>query len=179
MAIQKGNQIGITILKTNAREGSDKLKVWHYKVNDLMYKYQQRYIAPKTARMIYDKLVEYGKELNKMEVPQSANTKKQELLAGLRDTCKCLKKYKEEVYLGEEDKEAVEQAMRYQVANFLKLKNSDSITTKAVIELLEDGCEVWNDMVQEYPSIEELKTASFMKTHREMIGYLENKYGIG
>ncbi len=89
--LKLGQEIGISPIKCENKEGTEALKTLHFKINDVLYAHTYRYIFPATAARLLDSLTSLGVELKDLQVPDKAAPKKEEILVALRAICRSLK----------------------------------------------------------------------------------------
>lgn len=167
-----GKSLGLSPIKTENKEGTDKLKEIHYQINDVLYKNSGKYIFQHHAERLYDQLCDYGKRLASLEVPDRAAQKKSELLSKLRTICNSLKVYKKQTQTSEDVKE-MQSAVNWLLHRFIEAK--DNITDEQALELLKETKEL-SDAV--YPWEEELKLANLVKMNRQLINLITTKYQL-
>jgi hypothetical protein len=167
-----GRTLGLTPIKCEAKEGTDKLKEIHYQINDVLYKNSGKYIFQSHAERLYNQLCDYGKRLASLEVPDKANPKKSELLTKLRTICNSLKVYKKQAQTSEDVKE-MQSAINWLLHRFIEAK--DNITDEQALELLKETKEL-SDAV--YPWEEELKLTNLVKMNRQLINLITTKYQL-
>lgn len=167
-----GKSLGLTPIKCEAKEGTDKLKEIHYQINDVLYKNSGKYIFQQHAERLYDQLCDYGKRLASLEVPDRAAQKKSELLTKLRTVCNSLKVYKKQAQTSEDVKE-MQSAINWLLHRFIEAK--DNITDEQALELLKETKELSNAV---YPWEEELKLTNLVKMNRQLINHITTKYQL-
>lgn len=167
--MKKINEIGVSIIKCKNKQGTDNLKELHYKINDLLYKNANTYAIKSIAIYIEKQLVEYGIELNNLQVPDSAKAKKNEILAALRDMVINLRKYLAEYNVNpNEEKQAATAILKYRLSNYIKSKQT--LTTDQIIALLEENKTIYDLLQVEYEP--------FRKMQDELIQILNKKFEI-
>ena len=167
-----GRTLGLTPIKCEAKEGTDKLKEIHYQINDVLYKNSGKYIFQHHAERLYDQLCDYGKRLASLEVPDRAAQKKSELLSKLRTVCNSLKVYKKQTQTSEDVKD-MQSAVNWLLHRCIEAK--DNITDEQVIDFLKEIKEL-HDAV--YPWEDDLKLTNLIKMNRQLINHITTKYQL-
>jgi hypothetical protein len=170
--LELGKSIGITPLKCEAKEGTDKLKELHYAINEQLYKYSGKYIFKAQAERLFTQLCDYGKKLASLEVPDRASAKKSELLGKLRTVCNSLKTYKGQNQTSE-DVPLMQKAINFLLHRYIEAK--DTLTPEQALEFLKETKEL-RDYV--YPWDEGLKTGNLVKMNTQLITFITEKYQI-
>lgn len=167
--MKKFNEIGIAIIKCQNKTGADNLKEVHYKINGYIYKYFNMYAIKSLVRNLYSKLIECGKELKDLQVPQSAQSKKDEILQQLRTMCRSLDNYiNTETYTEEDKNNAILATLKYKVSNYLR--NKPLLTENEILSLLEENKTIYDLLNVNYQP--------FQKMQDELIQMLIDKYKI-
>ena len=167
-----GKTLGITPIKCEAKEGTDKIKEIHYAVNDILYENSGKYIFQPMAERIYNQLCDYGKQLASLQVPDRANAKKSELLSKLRTVCNSLKVYKGQNQTSEDLKE-MQAAINWLLHRFIEAK--PTLTPEQALKFLKETKEM-RDYV--FPWDEDLKTGNLVKMNTQLINFITEKYSI-
>lgn len=169
--MKKGFELNLNIVKPQHKEGTDKLKELHYKVNDVMFNYNKQYIAPKTAERLFSLLCKYGVSIKDLELPQRAIEKRDEILSALRDACNSLKNYKDNYKTTTEDKSQAQKTLNYAVSQYLTKK--EEYTDEDYLKALRRN----KTLYTEY-NTEGLKTTAFKKMQAECLEHINSKFGI-
>ena len=172
--LKLGKDLGMVVIKCDNREGTDAIKTIHHNINDYFYKYAYRYIDPKLAGQLYDKLVALGKELNDLKVPDKALTKKNEILTKLRPVCKELGELRK-TSLTSEDVPLMQKAINGFLHIFITEKQKGDIPTDVVLDLLGEAKRLYDTF---WSFSEELKTDTLVNAHTQLFGMLEKRYAI-
>ena len=172
--LRKGTEIGIKPIKCEAKEGTDKLKDLHYRINDILYKNAGKYIDTKLANALYSDLCALGVELDELEVPERAREKKKELLGKLRTVCMSLKDYRK-VPMTAEDVPLMQKALNFFIHLYIEAKQNDNIKPQEVLDLLVESRRLWDAYL---PFIESLRTDMFIKANTELVNWFDSKYSI-
>lgn len=167
-----GRSLGLSPIKTEHKEGTDKLKEIHFQVNEVLYQNSGKHIFQHHAERLYNQLCDYGKRLASLEVPDKANPKKSELLSKLRTICNSLKVYKKQAQTSEDVKE-MQAAVNFLLHRFIEVK--DNITDEQVIDFLKEIKELYDAV---YPLEEDLKLTNLVKMNRQLINHITTKYQL-
>lgn len=167
--MKKFNEIGIAIIKCQNKTGSDSIKTIHYKINDLLYKNNNTYALKPLVEYIEKQLIEYGKELNNLQVPDSAKPKQKELLQALKAMILNLRKYIAEYNVTpEEEKQAATAIMKFRLSTYIK--NKSLLTTNEILSLLEENKTIYDLLNVNYQP--------FQKMQDELLEILNKKFVI-
>lgn len=163
------------------REGTEKIKDIHYKINDIIFHWNYRYISPEDARQIYAELCEYGKALKDLETPDKAKPKQNEILTKLRGICQNLKVYAETYVLGtSEDLNHVNATTRFLLSEYLKARNNNELTPQKILELLEDHKRIRTNMIEPLSKKYNMSfNQAFTNLPEELIDTLRSRYQPG
>ena len=131
--MKRGLEIGIEVIKPQAKEGNTSIQELHHRANDITYKYNRRYIPPQTALRLFEKLREIGIELKDVSVNERTKAKKDELLSIIRKQCLSLKSYYDSYVWSKDDAKQVDSTLRFQLAMYLKNKDTSDILSLLVI----------------------------------------------
>lgn len=164
--------MGVKPLKTESKEGTEKLKGIHFRINDLLYANSGRYLFQRQAEKLYQDLCVLGKELSLLQVPDRAGDKKAELLRKLRVVCNSLNAYRKQQQTSE-DLEAMQKSINWYTHCFIEAK--ENLTPEKALELLKESKEL-RDCV--YPWDEDLNTVNLTKANHQLINYLTNEFQI-
>lgn len=164
--------LGLTPIKCENREGTEALKKIHYAINDVLYVNAGKYLFKPQAEKMYETLVNYGKELKDLEVPEKAQPKKNEILAELRTRCNSLKVYKQNNQVSEDVPE-MQRAVNWTIHLWIEAK--DSMTPEKALELLRESKTV-HDLV--WPWSEDLKLSELVKMNHKLVSYLEGEFQL-
>lgn len=171
--MKRGVDLNIRIIKTTAKEGTAKIQSLHYKINDILYKYSKRYIAPMTAKRLFYELGALGKELKELEVTDRTKPKKEELLTCLRSICSNLKEYSKNYEWKESDENEVIATINFKVSEYIRNKESLDI-----VEMLKDNKQIWNEMYLQNPYRIHIKTNKFIDMQNELLERFYQLYKI-
>jgi hypothetical protein len=170
--LKLGQEIGISPIKCENKEGTEALKTLHFKINDVLYAHTYRYIFPATAARLLDSLTSLGVELKDLQVPDKAAPKKEEILVALRAICRSLKECIH-TPITEEDHEAMQKAINGQVHRCIKAK--PTLTPEKTLGLLLENKQLASDAARYWQS---LKTTSFVKMQEELIQILTKEISL-
>lgn len=171
--MKKGTEIGIRPIKCENKEGSDKLRDVHMRINAILYINAGKYIDPKLANTMYKDLCAIGVELDELEVPERAREKKKELLGKLRTVCMALKDYRKQPMTAD-DVPLMQKALGFFIHNYIEAKQKDDITPQQVLDLLVESRRLWDAYL---PFAESLRTDTFIKVNTELVNWFE-RYSI-
>lgn len=170
--LEQGKTLNVTPIKCEAKEGTDKLKEIHYRINDLLYANSGKYLFQRQAEKLYQDLCALGKELSLLQVPDRASAKKAELLTKLRVVCNSLNVYRKQQQTSE-DLDAMQRCLNWYTHRYIEAR--DNLTPEKALELLMESKEL-RDCV--YPWDESLKTVNLIKANRQLINYLTTEFQI-
>jgi hypothetical protein len=172
--LKQGKQLGITPIKCEQKEGTDKLKDLHYRINDILYSNSGKYIDKALAQSLYGDLCGLGVELDALEVPERARAKKTELLGKLRTVCMNLKDYRKQPQTIE-DTQLMQAAINWVVHLCIDAKEKNELTPEKVLELLKETKRVYEAFK---PFEEHLKTDTLIKLNGELVNNIDTNLGI-
>lgn len=172
--MKQGTTLGIAPIKAENKEGSDKLKDLHVRINDVLFKNSFKYIDPALAETLYTRLVELGKELNELQVPDRAKAKKNEILSKLRPICKALNTERK-ASLTSEDVPMMQKAINSFLHTYISAKNEDRLTDSLALELLVESKRLYDSYMK---FVEDLKTDKLVQSNYELLGYFDKRYSI-
>lgn len=172
--MKRGIDLGITIIKCDNREGTETLREVHHNINGILYQNTYRYIDPKLAGSMYDRLVALGKKLNETSVPEKARPKKEELLSKLRTICKTLGEERKKV-LGLDDVPQMQKAINGYLHTYITAKTENRLDDDTVLMLLEESKRLYDTY---YNWAESLKTDTLIQSNSELLSIFEKKYGV-
>lgn len=172
--LKLGKDLGMVVIKCDNREGTESIKTIHHKINDYFYKYAYRYIDPKLAGQLYDKLVALGKELNDLKVPDKAMAKKNEILTKLRPVCKGLGELRK-TSLTSEDVPLMQKAINGFLHNFITEKQKGEMPTDVVLDFLGEAKRLYDTF---WAFSEDLKTDTLVNAHSQLFNMIEKRYAI-
>lgn len=172
--MKKGSELGISPIKCEAKEGTDKLKTLHFQINDILYKNKGKYIDQKLAYSLYTDLCALGVQLDELEVPERARAKKKELLGKLRSICMTLKDYRKQPQTME-DVPQMQKAFGFFVHCYIEAKKNDNIKPEEVLGMLVESRRLYDAFL---PFSEHLELATFIKVNGELLRWFESKYSI-
>lgn len=173
--MKRGEELGIKPISTVSKEGTSKLKVVHCAVNDVMYVYSRKYVSPKMAEKIFARLVDLGKEVNDLEVPDKAKKKKEEILDAMRSSVKKLKSYVKAYQWVESDDDEVQRTLNFLLSTYLKSKDREDFDA---IRTMTINKEIWDDMYMECPYKEGIKVKSFQKMQDELLRSVVERFTL-
>lgn len=169
--MQTFKELGISIIKCENKQGNDKIKEIHYRINELLFKYQMRYAMWGLASFLEKKLTEFGIELAAVETTEAARAKKNEILTILRKYVRVLKQYTDVNGIdATEENKAATAIQKYSVSNYLK--NKETLSTEQIITILEDNKELYDNAIKNYI------IPSFKKMNDELIEMFKKRYAI-
>lgn len=172
--LKQGKQLGLVPIKCDNREGTDKLKELHYRINDILYTNSGKYIDRELADSIYTDLCELGKAVDGLEVPDRAKAKKSEILSKLRIICKGLKEYKKE-YQTIDDAPLMQKAINWFIHQYIDAKQNDKLTDELAVSMVKESKRLY---LAYLPYESNLKLDTLVKINGELAGYFDVKYGI-
>jgi len=170
--LTQGKSLGVSPIKCEAKEGTDKLKDLHYRINDLLYRNCGRYLFKPQAEELFQNLCALGKELSALEVPDRARPKKDELLSKLRIICNSLATYRHQEQTSE-DIPLMQKTVNWWLHQYIAAKAS--MDTNKALELLAES-KTLHDCVFKWE--ESLKLANLVKANHELAAFITNQYQI-
>lgn len=174
--LKRGNEVGITTIKTEEKQGCDSLKDIHYHINELTFKYQQKYIDKYTAKEVIDKYDGFINELNELKIPSGAETKKNEIISQLKTNKGILTDYMNTVEIDETDIPKIQKMIQFQVASYIKDKNDFNINKATTY--LEDMNWLTTRFINNPKCINGLNTNTYYKMNREIVQWILGKYSF-
>lgn len=172
--LKQGKQLGLAPIKAENKEGTDRLKDLHYRINDILYPNAGRYIDQALAHKLYQDLCGLGVELDKLEVPERARAKKTEILGKLRTICSNLKEYRKNTQTLE-DVPLMQKAVNWTVHLCIEARDKGELTPEKVLDLLKETRRVY-DAFKAFD--EHLKLETLVKFNGELINNLDTNLGI-
>ena len=172
--IKQGKQLGLTPIKAENKEGTDKLKELHYRINDILYANAGKYIDQALAHSLYKDLCGLGVELDALQVPDRAKPKKTEILSKLRTVCTNLKDYRKNTQTIE-DAPLMQKAVNWTVHLCIEARDKGELTSDKVLELLKETKRVYEAFK---PFEEHLKLETLIKFNSELINNIDTNLGI-
>ncbi len=172
--MKQGKELGLTPIKCENKEGTDKLKDLHHQINDIIYPNYARYIDQALAQTLYKDLCGLGVAVDELEVPERARAKKTELLGKLRTICSNLKDYRKQPQTIE-DVPLMQKAINWTVHLCIEAKNKTDLGPDEALSLLKETKRVYDAFK---PFEEHLKIETLVKFNGELVNYFDTKYGI-
>lgn len=174
----QGYSLGIECIKTEHKEGNEQIKTLHYKINDILYKYNKQYISNITAKRLINGLTGLGKELKGVDTTDKIDLKKQEILKALRTVVKNLQGYVEDFSWDEVDRTPIQSIVNYCVAQYVKMKKEGQLTDDSILKLLNRQKEIINDFIlPASDTLKNLNMEAFRKMNDELLNALADRYG--
>ena len=161
------------VIKTQAREGNAKIQSLHYQINDILFKYSWRYIAPATAKRLYSELGQLGKQLSELDVTDRMKAKQEEILNDLRSILVALRSYAKTYTWIADDEKQVNASLSCNLSRYLK--DRDNLD---VVDCLKDNKQLWEEMYLQCPYRTNVKTAKFKEMQQELLDKLTQTYNI-
>lgn len=122
--------LNIGIIKAKNKEGNDKIKEIHYRLNELIYDYNFKYVTTTIQSKLYEEFIKAGMELKEIDNPK-AKPKAEEIQAILRTYCKTLK-----TYMSDNDKSQIQAAINYFVREYINDKDNIKGNIDKAVEYL-------------------------------------------
>lgn len=165
-------ELGLDIIKCENKNGTDAIKTIHYQVNNIIMKNKYRLQSEKSAKRILDFLIANGVELNNLQVPQSAEAKKQEILKKLKSYCLILKRYmiSKDTF---ESQGGVQKIVNYMVGSYLNQKDEKYNNVESILEYLQD----MKNVAEDY-DFNGVNTTKFKQLNEEILNDLTARYRI-
>lgn len=158
-------------IRCEAKVSVDKLTALHYAANEIIFRYNMQPAFPRNVEEAVRRLTEVFVQIKELEVKESAKAKQQEILTKGREVVKSLNSYKKNFQYDNSCVGAVESMCKYQLAIFLKRK--DSLTFKDGVDILEDNLTL-HGIISDVESNLNTKpnTKAFDRMQGEIIGML-------
>lgn len=174
----KYEELGLKPIQTENKQGNDKIRDIHFKINELLYFYSKKYADNITAQEIIDKLTVYAKELK--ELPE--NKKKDEILTQLRTIVKSLINFKNNFKWEKLPStiDAIQRTLNYAVKNWVDFKEhnlsligiskgKEQEAVKLMVENNRIYSNILKPFLEKYPyKTEELKLKSFITLNNDI-----------
>lgn len=161
------------VIKTQAKEGNAKIQSLHYQINDILYKYSWRYIAPATANRLYSELGQLGKQLSEIDVTDRVKAKQEEILDNLRSILVALRSYAKTYTWIADDERQVTASLRCYLSRYLK--DRDNLD---VVDCLKDNKQLWEEMYLQCPYRTNVKTEKYIAMQNELLDKIRQLYAI-
>lgn len=175
--MKTGNEIWGDFIKTNDNNTNERIKKLQYKMNQILYDNNKRYISPLSAKRILKLLVELGVSLKDLNVDNKYQRKKEAILSELRRICNSLIVYKKNYTWEEDDYIKVNNTLRYQVKQYIGEKDSFDI-----FKYLKRNKEIWEEMYEPFPHKDKIITKHFVEMQEELeqkyMEQFKKKYGL-
>lgn len=107
----------ISVIKPQNHISTKELDSILESLNDIIYFFYFLYISESSKKYIYSKFIEYGQQLNIMELSDKQNARRNEILNTLRKYFKILKEYEPD-----NDAETIKRMNHFFTSQFLKEK---------------------------------------------------------
>ena len=173
--MKTGSEIGLNYIICTNKTGCDTVKELHYRLNDLMVRYQKQPLSKKAAERLLNTLMDIGKELKAAECPKSATDKKDEILIQLRTMCKSLKAYIASNPDVETDKHI--RILKYRVARCLNNIENNIDSTEDILKMLQENKETYEDYYTDEVG-EKYNIRVYIDLQNQLLDKLKDKYNI-
>lgn len=172
---KQGKDIGITPIKLENKPTTKELDDCIFQTNDLLYFWSGRYISPAARETILSEIVEIGSSIPK-SLPQDKAKRQMETLSKLRQIYRTVQKYSPDRY--EDNAEAIQKMLNYQVSNFIR--NKQNLTDEDKLKLLVENKTLWDKIIPSVPFADayNIKTASYATMQKEILESLNKKFAI-
>lgn len=163
-----GREIGLAPIKSEFKEGNEELKVLHYNINDILYRYSIKYIPQSLAPNLIAKLESNFYALEKMK-----SNKAKDIFNQLRFITKNLRNYYENYQVSDKDVEQALKTAKFQLSTYLK-KNLNTTPSGQILQLLEQNRGVY----QYYLKPLSIDYKPFSKMQSELLSELTKRYEL-
>lgn len=175
--ILQGKDIGLSPIKTNSKEGNEKIKDLHYKINEVLYNNNRSYITPAWGKQVEDKLLKLGGELGELECDGKTIAKKEEILGQLRKIVISLRKYMREFKFEDGDKDILQKVVNYSVRNYIVEKEKGELDNGTIISMLSNQMDILDYYLRPYPD-KDINIKSFKSMNHELLDMLSTRFAI-
>ena len=126
--MKKFNSIqDFAIIKCEAKASNDALRELHHQANDIIYNHAQQDAFPRNVQTAIDELTEIFVKIKDLEVPATAQAKKEEILQKGRKMVRSLKAYKQNFTYDKSCVGGIEAMCKFQLHKCLIAKDNLSI----------------------------------------------------
>jgi len=163
-------------ISCGAKAGNDSLKTLQYQANDIIYHYNQQFAFPRNVQAAIDELTKVFIEIRDLEVPETVNAKKQEILQKGRVIVKSLIAYKQNFAYDQSCVEYVKLMCGFQLHDYLDRRAHMSFADG--IGRLQDSLMlrgIVNDVEQNLHVRIKPQVNAFMRMHGEIFDILKTK----
>lgn len=169
--IKTGNELGITVIKSEYKETTDKMKDLHHRANAVVFQIENIPVWPKLAEDKFNELATIGKELSECQTyNERQGQRKEDLLRQMRDICRKLKAASEYT-LTEDDTPTVQKIVNYRTSVWIRMK--DDHTPFQLVDTLSFNKYIYDTLLKHFPNV---RTDTFVKSQKEMMSELINGF---
>lgn len=144
--LKKFEEIGLSFIKPQNKEGNDAIKTALYAANDIVYHYKGMFASPLAAQRVLTKITKIGKDLSQFVPQGKAIAKYNEVINALRQMVVGLRAYlKEHPALEPDDWNCVSKTMNYWLQLYIKAKQTINTGEEALRWLGE-----WQEIAEDY-----------------------------
>ena len=168
MKWQSGTTIEVKPLKfkDHTKDNAD-LEAAIYDLNDYLFLFSRKYISPAAKTTLKDVLRHFGKKISEI-TDEKVKTRKNEAIAQIKTIYHSLTNYQPD----EDDVEAANKIYNYQLARYLKIK--DSLTIEQIVEFLKENKIIYGNYY--YPAAPSFK--HFVNMENELINKFTKIYSF-
>ena len=171
--MKTGKELNLEIIKCQNKTGTDSIKEIHRNINGILYPLTFKYIDQALASETYTQLCDYGKKLSELEVPKSAEPKKNEIMSELRKRCMVLKDYRK-IKNTAEDAPQMQKVINFFIHQWIEQKQGE-LTPENVRTLLRESNRIYKAFK---PFAEHLKVDTLIKSNEEMLNYFSTTFSL-
>ncbi len=91
--LKKFEEIGLTFIRPQNKQGTDSIKTALYDANDVVYHYKGMFASPLAAQRVLDRITKIGKDMSQSVPSDKAVLKYNEVINALRQMVVALRAY--------------------------------------------------------------------------------------
>lgn len=172
--LKKFEEIGLSFIKPQNKEGNDAIKTALYEANDIVYHYKGMYASPLAVQRVLAKITKIGKDLSQFVPQGKAIAKYNEVINALRQMVVGLRAYlKEHPALEPDDWNCVSKTMNYWLQLYIKAKQTINTGEEALRWLGE-----WQEIAEDYlkPYNDRFNLKNFYDAGPELLSIVKKIY---
>ncbi len=156
--------------------GDEKVKEWHYKINDVLYTMPNSYVCAKVATRKGDELKAVLTAFYNSPVPRMSQPKKEEILRKGKAIYLQLRQIAQSFQWEPSDTEQIAMVLRYQVRKYLSDK--PVMTIEKAVSILNDNKQIYSDYyldAAEHIDVTSIDTRSFGSMQAELKEFVSSQ----